>query len=121
MKLIVNDEDLCKTDHPVVAVYNLTVKLPGVANPLVDTDLTPDPHERIVSGLVRRIGQSLSFNVTGTQADNDFLVLSDITPGFNASDYNISFAPVSGNGNVTLSFSMGYWMHYSRLEKERHI
>jgi hypothetical protein len=104
VKIIANDMDLCAADNPVAAVYNLSVRLPGVADPLVDTDLTPDPHEHLVPGLVRRIGESLTFNVKGTQADNDFLLLSDITTGFKASDYNITFAPVSGNGAVVSHF-----------------
>ncbi len=104
VKIIADDMDLCATNDPATAVYNLSVKLPGVANPLVDTDLTSDPHEHLVPGLVRRIGESLSFNVTGTQADNDFLLLSDITTGFKQSDHAISFASGSGHGAVVSHF-----------------
>jgi len=104
VKIIADDMDLCATNDPATAVYNLSVKLPGVANPMVDTDLTPDPHEHVVPGLVRRIGESLRFNVTGKQADNDFLLLSDITPGFKQSDHAISFTSGSGNGTVISHF-----------------
>ena len=104
VRFMVNDRDACDTNDPVGTVYNLSVILPGLAEPVVDTDLTTNPQEVLVSGLVRRPGESLSFNVTGTQADNDLILLNYITPGFRASDYNIMFAPVSGNGHVVSHF-----------------
>ncbi len=104
VRIRVEDMDQCNLSEPVDAVYNLAVKLPGVADPIIDTDLTPDPQETKVIGLVRKINESLSFQVTGTQAQNDFLVLRGMSEGFKLNDYNIAFAPVSGAGPVTSHF-----------------
>ena len=98
----VDDLDKCSLDDPVVAVYNLSVKLPGVANPFIDTDLTSDPHEHLVPGLVRQVGESLSFDVTGTQADNDYLVLEEAGPGLFVT--SASFLKASGTGSVVSHF-----------------
>ncbi len=105
IKIRVEDKDQCEANEPVFAVYNLTVKLPGNADPVIDTDLTGAVNERKVLGLKRYVGESLSFTVTGRDlVDNDFLSLTGVGKGFSLSDYGISFSPTSGNGTVQSKF-----------------
>jgi len=102
--IILEDVDECNFTHPDVMTLRLTVKLPGNLDPIIDSDLTPDLQERTVSGLKRKVNETLAFNVTGKDGDNDLLVLSATGVGFNISDYNITFPTVSGNGLVTSPF-----------------
>lgn len=72
----VEDQDECMIPDPAKALFNLNVILPGNADPIIDSDLTPDPQERTVD-LVRHLDEQLDFNVQGTDlVDNDKLVLS---------------------------------------------
>ena len=105
VKIRVEDKDQCNSNDPVFAVYNLTVKLPGNADPVIDTDLTSAVNERKVIGLKRKVGESLSFNVFGRDlVDNDFLKLSGQGKGFKFSDYSMSFSPAEGNSTVQSKF-----------------
>jgi CHU_C Type IX secretion signal domain len=104
VQLIGDDLDLCGTDLPAIATFNLTVILPGFADVFIDTDLTSNTHERNVDGLTRKIGQSVSFNVTGTQADNDVIVLGVKGKDFNMSDYGMTYPSSSAAGDVTSQF-----------------
>lgn len=72
----VDDLDECSLNDPIKMDYNFTVILPSNAPPIIDTNLTPATNERIVSGVQRRIFETLAFNVTGKDlVDNDYLVL----------------------------------------------
>ena len=105
VKIRVEDKDQCESNEPVFAVYNLTVKLPGNADPVIDSDLTNSVNERKVLGLKRYVGESLSFTVTGRDlVDNDSLRLTGVGKGFSLSDYGISFSPSNGNGTVQSKF-----------------
>ena len=100
----VEDQDQCLLPDPVKAVYNLNVLLPGNADPVIDTDLTPDSAERHVTGITRRINESLNFTITGSDlTDNDFLVLNGDGKDFTLSDYGLTLSPspATGNGTVT--------------------
>jgi hypothetical protein len=102
--LWVNDSDLCDNKAPVTSTFKFNVILPGNADPVIDTDLTPDPQERHVINLERRIFESLSFTVTGKDViDNDFLVL-DVTQRDSLSLLGISFPKATGNGVVSSLF-----------------
>jgi hypothetical protein len=94
-----DDKDKCNSDDPVKAVYNLTVKLPGVADPVITVDLAG-----FTGGVVRHVGESLSFNVTGTQADGDFIKLLADPVGFKLADYQMTFPAASGAGLATSHF-----------------
>lgn len=100
----VEDQDLCQLPNPAKAIHNLNVLLPGNADPVIDSDLTPNPMERTVTGITRRINQPLSFTVTGKDlTDSDFLVLSstgqDLLPGSSG----LTFTPTPSQGNGTVS------------------
>ncbi len=118
VQILAEDADLCNEKSQVMATYNLKVNLPPVADPLVDTDLTPDAHEHLVTGLVRHIGESLSFNVTGTQALGDFLRLNMLTPGFKPSDYGIQFSSTTGNGQLSSHFQWNLSCNSLNLSKK---
>ncbi|HRI78115.1 MAG TPA: gliding motility-associated C-terminal domain-containing protein [Cyclobacteriaceae bacterium] len=102
----VEDQDQCLLPNAAKAIYNLNVILPGNADPNIDTDLTANPKERAVTGLTRRIYDTFTFNVTGTDlADNDYLVLSGKGKDFNLSDYGMVYpSPVNANGQVSDRF-----------------
>ncbi len=104
VKIIANDNDLCNFGNPVIRTFRFSVKLPGNADPTIDTDLTSDPQERRVLNLQRRINETLSFNVTGTDLiDNDLLVL-DIKQRDSLDLLGITFPIMSGNGLVSSHF-----------------
>ncbi len=121
VKIRVEDKDQCDANEPVFAVYNLTVKLPGNADPVIDTDLTNSVNERKIVGVKRSVGETLSFTVTGRDlVDNDFLRLSGVPKGFSLSDYGISFLPVSGNGIVKSKFQWNIKCEdYDKFSKDK--
>jgi hypothetical protein len=98
VKIIVDDHKPCNFSDPVAAVFNLAVKLPGVADPVISTDLPSN------LGLQRKVNESLSFNVTGTQADGDYIVLEDFGNNFKFSDHSMTFPKASGNGTAVSHF-----------------
>jgi len=105
VKIIADDNDVCDFNNPVNTIFRFSVRLPGNADPYIDTDLTSNPQEREVLNLQRRINESLSFVVTGKDlVDNDFLIL-DVIQKDSLDFYGISFAPVSGNGIVASQFN----------------
>ncbi len=104
VKILANDKDICDNNSLISVVYKFQVVLPGNADPLIDTNLTPDPQERTVLNIQRRINESLAFTVTGTDlVDNDFLTL-DIVKRDSMEYYGASFTATSGNGNVASQF-----------------
>lgn len=101
VRIVANDVDECNLNNPVTARYSLAVRIPGNADPLIDTDLTPNPLERRVTGITRRVNESLRFSVRGEDfVDNDLLVLSGQGVGFNLADYGISVAPATARSEV---------------------
>jgi hypothetical protein len=103
--ILVDDEDHCNFNNAALMKLHLQVVLPGNNDPVIDSDLTPDPFERTVLGITRKVNETLNFKVTGIDADNDFIVLSGRGVGFNMLDYNIVFpTSVSGNNKVIGNF-----------------
>jgi hypothetical protein len=102
--IVAEDADYCNLRNAAMMKLDLKVLLPPNALPIIDTDLTPDPAERFVPEIKRQVFESLVFNVTGTDADNDLINLHVEGVGFNISDYNITFEPVSGQGHVMSQF-----------------
>jgi hypothetical protein len=105
VRIIVEDVDKCETTTPDVAVYDLRVILPGNADPIIDTDLTVNPLERVVNGVERKIFESLTFNVTGKDTiDHDFLVL-DLANKQVWEDYGVTFERKEGNSKLVSAFN----------------
>lgn len=106
VKLLAEDTDQCNLSDPTKAVYNLHVRLPGNTDPIVYTDLSTSKTQRKIIGIQRRISETLSFNVFGTDIpDNDYLVLDLL----NKSAYsNLSLSFPKGTGNTTVQ-SPFFW------------
>lgn len=105
VKILANDLDICDNNALVSVAYKFQVVLPGNADPIIDTDLTTNPQERTVLNIQRRINESLTFNVTGTDlVDSDFLTL-DVLKRDSMEYYGASFLAKSGNRNLTSQFS----------------
>jgi CHU_C Type IX secretion signal domain len=102
--VVAEDVDQCNIHNAAVMRLKLKVILPENHLPVIDTDLTPDPAERYVTGIKRQIYESLRFNVTGRDGDNDLLVLGMEGVGFDVKDYDITFEPASAHGFVTSQF-----------------
>lgn len=105
VRVLVDDKDLCNFGDPDTVTYKLNIKLPGNADPNIDTDLTTATNERKVS-IQKKVLESVSFNVIGKDLiDNDLLVLSAKGIGFNISDLSASFQQVTGRSTVSSLFS----------------
>jgi hypothetical protein len=86
--------------------FDLHIDLPANADPVIySEDLTPDKQARRIEGITKKVFETLTFRVTGEDADNDFLVLDVKGKGFNISDYTMTFPQVTGNGQVESVFS----------------
>lgn len=116
--VLLDDIDECTFAQPDIMNFKLRVKLPGNAVPVIDSDLTPDPFERSVTGLKRKINESLVFNVKGIDADNDFIVLDVRGVGFDISNYNVSFPTASGNNVVQSKFQWNIFCDEVDLSKK---
>lgn len=103
-KVLLDDIDHCSLAQPDIMNFKLKVNLPPNVSPVIDSDLTPNPFERSVTGLKRKINESLTFNVTGIDADRDLIVLDVRGIDFNIDNYNVSFPAVSGNNVVKSKF-----------------
>jgi hypothetical protein len=103
--LTAEDMDECLLNNGPIQYFNLAIRLPGNQDPVIDSDLTADPRERLVEGLTRQVYESISFNVTGSDADNDFIVLNAQGVDFDINDLDITFNEVQGTGAVTSPFT----------------
>lgn len=105
IRLLLDDVDHCNVAQPDVLEFSLKLDLPPNTPPVIDSDLTIDPAERYVTGITKKVNESLSFHVTGRDGEGDLLVLSGQGVGFDLSDYNVSFPGATGNGSVVSLFS----------------
>lgn len=105
IKLLLDDIDKCKLTQPDTLEFRLQVDLPPNVPPVIDSDLTADPQERYVTGITRKVNESLVFHVMGRDTDQDVIVLSGEGLGFNLEDHNISFPGSTASGSVVSLFS----------------
>jgi len=106
----VEDMDECDLNEPVQLDYNFTVILPGNDPPIIDTNLTSSPNERIVSGVQKRIFEKLTFNVLGNDPNaGDHLVLDLIGSNqLNADSLRglgVSFTKAEGFSSIQSQFN----------------
>ncbi|WP_276372949.1 gliding motility-associated C-terminal domain-containing protein [Chryseolinea sp. H1M3-3] len=116
--VLLDDIDECTLAQPDIMNFALTVKLPGNTVPIIDSDLTLDPFERSVTGLKRKINESLTFNVKGIDADNDLIVLDVRGVGFDITKYNVSFPTATGNNFVQSKFQWNIFCDEVDLRKK---
>lgn len=103
--VVAEDIDDCNLTNPTIMKFNLSIKLPGNFKPIIDSDLTADSQERFVTGLTKKINDTFTFNVTGSDLDNDFIFLEGKGAGFSMSALGMSFDRVEGNGAITSQFN----------------
>jgi hypothetical protein len=118
VQLLLEDVDECSVSRPDIMTFKLRVKLPGNGDPVIDSNLTDNPFERTVDGLKRKVNESLTFNVTGKDADLDYLVLGVKGVGFNIQDYDVSFPTATGNGTILSPFKWNIFCDNVDLEQK---
>jgi hypothetical protein len=105
VELLADDLDECDVNEPDVMTFDLSVLLPGNADPFADTDLTPDLQEVEVTR-ERRVLESLNFNVTANDPiDHDTVVIRLAGRGFKPSDYGMSFQKAKGRSQAASIFT----------------
>ncbi len=105
LRFLVQDEDACAYSGSDTVSFNLSVKLPGNADPVISTDLQPDQIVNGVYMLERKLFGKLDFNVTGADfTDNDLLVLTGRGVGFDMNAVAATFPSKTGNTTITSPF-----------------
>ena len=117
-KILLDDVDQCTFAQPDYMNFKLKVKLPGNNSPVIDSDLTSDPFERIVTGLKRKVNETLTFNVKGIDADNDFIVLHVKGKDFDINNYNVSFPSLGANNVVQSRFTWNIFCDEVNLKEK---
>lgn len=99
------DQEECNLTDPATLGMDLKIQLPPNFVPIIDTDLTSDPAEILVDGIVRKVYDVLTFNVVANDADGDAIALSMEGMDFDASAYSATFPGATRNGRVTSKFT----------------
>jgi hypothetical protein len=115
IKILLEDVDDCGFKHPDTMVFKLAIKLPGNSDPIIGTDLSTD---QINNGITKKVFDKLEFNVFGSDADKDLLVLGGSGKGFDFDTYNILFPQVTGNTFVTSHFKWDIQCNKLDLKKK---
>ena len=102
-KIITDDRDQCLFAHPDTMLITLNIILPGNSDPVISSSLQTASEKTIE--VTRKIYEPLLFTVTGTDADNDLLVLRMDGLGFTPADYEATFDEVTDRGMVTSTFA----------------
>lgn len=104
--ILVDDLDTCGFNGPDTTRFLLHVNLPGNSDPVIDSDVTSAGSSgRKSASVTKHVLDNLNFHVTGTDADNDLLMLRGEGVGFDPADYGVSFPPSTANGLVSSLFS----------------
>lgn len=101
--VMVEDRDKCLMTNRDTLTFDLKIILPGNSDPLISSNLQQADEKRIE--VTRKIYETLQFTVNGTDADNDFLVLTVGGKGFNPAAANMNFPGDQGNGTVSSPFT----------------
>ncbi|MBX2946431.1 MAG: gliding motility-associated C-terminal domain-containing protein [Cyclobacteriaceae bacterium] len=103
IQVIVDDRDKCLIASPDTLTFNLTIKLPGNADPVISSNLQQLQEKHIE--VTKKIYETLEFTVSGADADNDFITLEALGFDFNVAEYGMVFPGDQGNGTVSSPFS----------------
>jgi hypothetical protein len=101
LKFTIEDQDECNVPLTDLQTFKLQVILPGNADPIISTDLTP---EEVANGIERKVFEALDFNVFGNDSDGDKLVLTTKGLGYNMATYSMSSPETTANGHVQTHF-----------------
>ncbi len=119
--ILAEDKDQCNLADPAKQVFNLSViNLPVNHDPVIDTDLTSSPSERRVTGITRRVNESLSFTVKGVDPDHDYLSMTGTGTDFDLATYGVSLtpSPAAGVEPVTSQFKWDIKCNTTDLKKK---
>lgn len=98
IKVIVDDRDKCAIASGDTLQFELSIKLPGNADPIISSDIQEANEKRVE--ITRKIYQPLGFNVFGSDADQDFLELTLNGKAFNREAVGIVFPGDEDFGEV---------------------
>ncbi|MCI0751217.1 MAG: gliding motility-associated C-terminal domain-containing protein, partial [Flammeovirgaceae bacterium] len=104
IQVIVDDNDKCRINNQTPTTFRLRIKLPGNADPLIDSDLTPIVNEDSVYTEVK-IFETLNFNVHASDSDQDVIKLKVGGKDFNPGNVGVQVQQPFGSGFVTTPFS----------------
>lgn len=99
IKVIVDDRDKCAIVSGDTLHFNLSIQLPGNADPVISSDIQQADEKRVE--ITRKIYQPLGFIVFGSDADQDFLVLKLNGKQFNRESVGIIFPGDEDYGEVS--------------------
>lgn len=102
-KIITDDRDKCLFAHPDTMLITLNIILPGNFDPVISSSLQTAGEKTIE--VTRKIYEPLSFTVTGTDADNDLLVLGYSGLDFAPTNFGVSFPGATNRGVVSSTFT----------------
>ena len=102
VRVLVEDMDECSFSDPDLMVFQLSVMLPGNADPVIGTDL---PDNELQNGITRKVFESVDFNVFGDDADNNALELRLVGNAFDPAAYAMEFPLATGTGHVSAPFN----------------
>lgn len=103
IRIIAEDRDVCNIPSADTMHIRLNIILPGNSDPVISSSLQT-AQEKFIT-VTRKIYEALSFTVSGTDADNDLLVLRMEGIGFNPATHNAVFPEATSRGIVTSSFN----------------
>ena len=104
--LFADDQDFCNYNKPDSVHFKLTLIPPPNANPVIDTDITPNQFERFVDGGKKRLFDKFEFNVVGRDDDANYPISFEAAGiGFRIIDYGMDFPIVTGLPDITSHFS----------------
>ncbi len=103
IRIIAEDRDQCNIPSADTMQIRLHIILPGNNDPVISSSLQ-SAQEKFIT-VTRKIYEQLNFTVTGTDSDNDRLILRMEGVGFNPAGYAVSFPETNGTGLVTSDFS----------------
>jgi hypothetical protein len=104
--MIADDKDFCSFNGPDKVQFDLTLVPPPNADPIIDTDITPEYSERFVDGGSHRVFDRVEFNVFGHDDDVGFPIsLEAHGTDFEMDDYGMQFPNVSGNNDISSRFT----------------
>lgn len=99
IKVIVDDRDKCAIVSGDTLHFKLSIQLPGNADPVISSDIQQANEKRVE--ITRKIYQPLGFNVFGSDADQDFLVLTLKGKQFNRETAGVIFPGDEDYGEVS--------------------
>ncbi|MBX2965538.1 MAG: gliding motility-associated C-terminal domain-containing protein [Cyclobacteriaceae bacterium] len=99
IKVIVEDRDKCVQASGDTLHFNLSIRLPGNADPVISSDIQQANEKRVE--ITRKIYEPLGFNVFGTDEDQDFLVLKLNDREFNPATVGIICPGDENYGDVS--------------------